>query len=762
MATPHHARLEAWFLAFFFLSGLVSLVDEVVFLRLAMAAFGATTPLVSIVLSVFMGGLALGSWGAGQLIGGRASDPRRALRLYAAAELLIGISVLVVPAGFELGRAWLTGAGERVAWGSSVHYLISTLWILLVLLPFTTAMGATFPLAMSALRGDGARSERSFSFLYVTNVLGAGLGTVVAALLLIEWLGLRGTLLAAGGVNLALAIAAWAVSAGARSGEDHASAPSSPGGSATSATHQPAALPAALALLFITGFASMAMEVVWVRQYTPILGTVVYSFATILGVYLFATCAGSAIYRRWARARSLADADAALGPMWSLAGALSVVPLALVDPRLPVPEGPLQAIGRVLLGIAPFSAAVGFITPMLVDRWSAGHPARAGVAYAVNVVGCILGPLVAGFLLLPWLGERWALVTLALLLFAGAALAGRRAAARRWPSMAVGVSALIAAGIVTVSRDHEALFPRRETRRDYEATVIATGEGMDRQLLVNGVGMTNLTPITKMMVHLPLALIARPPRNSLVVCFGMGTTFRSATAWGIPCSAVELIPSVPELFGFYHADAASVASRPGAEIVVDDGRRFLARARTRYDLITVDPPPPAEAATSSLLYSAEFCALARERLSEDGILALWFPGGDPAILSSICKAVAETFPHARAFQSMEGWGFHVLASRRPIAIASAESLAARLPARAAAESGRVGTVGRACRLLSRDAGERDSPRALDRSRALCADAARRSAGQRVLPGAPLAGGRRVAVTLRVQRAGAATALASRL
>jgi hypothetical protein len=88
---------------------------------------------------------------------------------------------------------------------------------------------------------------------------------------------------------------------------------------------------------------------------------------------------------------------------------------------------------------------------------------------------------------------------------------------------------------------------------------------------------------------------------------------------------------------------------------------------------------------SGLLYSAEFCALARERLTDDGILALWFPGGDPAILSSICRAMAATFPYTRAFQSIEGWGFHLLASRRPIGLAPASALVARLPARAAAD-----------------------------------------------------------------------------
>jgi spermidine synthase len=90
--------MMAWFFVFFFVSGFCSLVYQVVWLRLAMAAFGVTTPFVSIVLSVFMAGLALGSWGVGR-VGPRLeqAEPRWPLRLYALAEAGIGLSALTVP-----------------------------------------------------------------------------------------------------------------------------------------------------------------------------------------------------------------------------------------------------------------------------------------------------------------------------------------------------------------------------------------------------------------------------------------------------------------------------------------------------------------------------------------------------------------------------------------------------------------------------------------------------------------------------------------
>ena len=60
------------------------------------------------------------------------------------------------------------------------------------------------------------------------------------------------------------------------------------------------------------------------------------------------------------------------------------------------------------------------------------------------------------------------------------------------------------------------------------------------------------------MVHLPMAFHNGPPKNALIICFGMGTTFRAALTWGVQATVVELVPSVPQAFPFYHADAAQV------------------------------------------------------------------------------------------------------------------------------------------------------------------------------------------------------------
>ncbi len=370
-----------------------------------MARFGVTTPLTSIVLSIFMAGL-----GVGSIIGGRLARrfETSALFLYGLVELFIGVGGLVVPAQLGAAYDWLRHGDQSVSWGSGSYHLISGTLVALVLLPWCTAMGATYPLAMSAIRHIVPdRSRTSFSFLYLANVLGAILGTLTPAFVLIELIGFRGTLWVAAALNGVLGVTVLVRHSISRVEIVHESAVQ-PG---------PVSAPASrgiLVLLFATGLCSMAMEVIWIRLFTVYLGNVVYAFAMILAIYLGATFAGSWIYRR-----SLAGSKSNRAGIWMILAVTALVPLVAADPwllgilRHPSTENFLHGAIRAAFGIAPFSALLGFVTPQLVDDWSGGSADRAGRAYAVNVCGAILGPLIAGFWLLPSIGEQWALFAMA-------------------------------------------------------------------------------------------------------------------------------------------------------------------------------------------------------------------------------------------------------------------------------------------------------------------------------------------------------------
>ena len=668
-----------WYFIFFFVSGFCSILYEIVWLRLSMAQFGVTSALVSIVLSMFMAGLGLGSWGSGYAIrkyGDRIKTPP--LRLYALTELLIGISALVVPYQLLWGRSLL----ERMSISSSwAYYLVAGFWMAITLVPWCACMGATLPIGMLAIKKSFSQeSPRSFSFLYLANVLGAVAGASVPLLLIEVW-GFRGTLRVGAILNGLLFASAIALTLRRSASEGISS--SAEISNLRAPGREPVGGRKLVVLLFTTGLTSMGAEVVWIRQFTPYLGTVVYAFATILGVYLASTFIGSRLYRYWTRTH---EREVTL--LWGVLGLVTLLPLLTASPQFHPRAFHVYQLLRLVLGIGPFSVILGFVTPMLVDRWSGGDPDRAGSAYAVNVLGCILGPLVAGFILLPLVSERWVLLVFALpWLVIGMiprwSVGAEGAARQRWQrNLAYGLT-VVALVLVFSSQGYEDQFAERYVLRDNTATVIATGEGMERRLLVNGIGITYLTPMTKVMAHLPLAFLGHSPRNALVVCFGMGTTYRSLMSWNIAATGVELVPSVPRLFWYYHADSSELLRSPLSHIVIDDGRRYLERTSEQYDVITIDPPPPVEAAGTSLLYSKEFYSTIKERLSPGGILQQWLPRGDAVIQAAVARALNESFPYVRVFHSFDGRGFHFLASNQRIAQGTAQELAERMPARAA-------------------------------------------------------------------------------
>lgn len=706
-----------WFFGFFFISGFCSILYELVWLRLAMAQFGVTTALVSIVLSMFMAGLGLGSWGSGYLIrkhGGQINFP--ALRLYALTELAIGLSAILVPRELLWGRNLL---GSLPLTSSFAYYVACGIWIALALVPWCACMGATIPVAMLAIRDNFRQeSQRSFSFLYLANVLGAVVGAIVP-LFLIELFGFHGTLKVGAALNVLLAVSAFSLTLRHATASAKVSAGRRPAPVVT--TRQPLASRRPLVLLLATGLTSMAIEVVWIRQFTPYLGTVVYAFALILSVYLASTFVGSRVYRRWSRTHQW---EGSL--IWVLLGFSILLPLITADPQVHVGSLPvgewfaklvhglsqhgssqqgsyqtatpyvhkgLYSFVRLLLGIAPFSAILGFVTPMLVDRWSGGDPDYAGRAYAVNVVGCILGPLLSGFVLLPLMNERWVLFLFSVPWLAIGIVprwsSGPHPAERRigWQNKLVYACALLALILAFTSKGYEDLFANRVVLRDNTATIIATGAGMQKHLFVNGVGITSLTPITKIMAHLSLASLDHPPHSALVVCFGMGTTYRSLLSWGIQTTAVELVPSVPRVFWYYHADGPELLRSPLSHVVIDDGRRYLERTPEQYDVINIDPPPPVQAAGSSLLYSKEFYSTAKRRLRSGGILQQWMPvtynkRDDIMVRASVARALAESFAYVRVFHSTESPGLLFLATSYPMRIQTAEELVQRMPSAA--------------------------------------------------------------------------------
>jgi spermidine synthase len=178
--------------------------------------------------------------------------------------------------------------------------------------------------------------------------------------------------------------------------------------------------------------------------------------------------------------------------------------------------------------------------------------------------------------------------------------------------------------------------------------------------------MTVLVSETKLMAHLPMAL-AKDPKRILVVCFGMGTTLRSASRHPgvqVDIDAVDIVPNVFDCFKFFHKDADGIVQKPNVHLYADDGRNFLLLSQKAYDVITIDPAPPVYSAGTVNLYTREFLSLCKSRLTEDGVVCLWLPPAPASELLMIMKTFANVFPGASLWGGLRMPGFYLIGGHR--------------------------------------------------------------------------------------------------
>ena len=653
----------------FFVSGFCGLLYQIVWLRISFISFGVIYPIVSVVISVFMLGLSLGSWTGGKWISYLKKKTNfSAIIFYGFAEIIIGLGAFVVPDLFTIGETLLLPLGEI---NSSQYLFLSALILGASILPFCFAMGVTYPFMMAFVKESKWDEQASFSYLYLANGVGAMFGTIITAVFLIEKLGFSNTLTFGAFGNFSLALICLIKGFYNKTSLElgRITPPSKILAMENWLLNKKSRI---YLILFITGLTSLAMEVTWIRGFTPVLGTTVYAFAGVLATYLLSMILGSQWYRRDLNKKKTISSLKLIGACFLFA----FFPILLSDPHTD------PTVTNLLLSILPLCVALGYLTPKLIDQFSQGNPHKAGRAYAINIIGGILGPLFASYFLIPIFGIKLTLVLLATpygFLFFYSMYSNEVSKLFKWVIGIAGTFATIVSLFFITTLE----FPMDMGKgslvlRDSTATVVAFGEGMDKELLVNGVGIARLTPIVKMMAHLPLSIRENKPESALIIALGMGTTLRSAASWGIDVKCVELVSSVVKAFPYYFKDASSIISQPNVEVIIDDGRRFLNRTQSKYDVIIIDPPPPIEAASTSLLYSREFYETIIEHLKKDGIFQQWFYYGEKKIFEAILRSLVDIFSYVKIYKSFGGVGFHILASMEPFHTPSSKDLVSRL------------------------------------------------------------------------------------
>lgn len=666
-------RHRIWPFPLFVLSGAAALVFETVFLRQLTWLFGNSATATALVLAAFMAGLALGAALFGRLVD-RVSSPLRLFGLLELAAAVVG-SLLVVLLGS--GRQLMFSTIRLVEAGNFQRAIELVLAFLLVLVP-SMLMGGTLPALTRVVVRNLSGLAGSLGLLYGLNTLGAAAGVFVAGFFLFERLGVSGSGFAAAGLQVAVGLTAIVLARGERRAADP-SAATSGNAPATDTVAMPGQRVRQACLLAAAagGMAMLGYEVLWTRLLSLFMRSFSYSFCLMLSLFLLGLCLGAiTLAALSSRIRSPVSWLAVLQILMGLWVAASVIWMPERLGRISsssFTEFLAEAAARAAWIVLPPTILSGMALPLAVRGVALGLGrlgADVGRVYAFNTAGAIVGALGVGLLLLPALGAARSLTVLATLnALAGAAvlaLAGR-SVVRVGLAVALSLACLVplargsepfvrafleaSPGVGTMG---EVLFYKEGAtdtvaivRRDY-----GFFDAEAKSLIINGIAMTaTVKPVWRYMSaegHLPV-LFSRRPRSALAVGVGTGITLAALVSHPEIESivAVELSEGVIAGLGqFRHENSGSYLD-PRVRLVRDDGRHWLELNDTRFDVITLEPPPPIVAG-SVHLYSLDFYRLCNRRLAEGGVVAQWLPLHAQSLASArmTARTFLEAYPHA--------------------------------------------------------------------------------------------------------------------
>ena len=712
------APLPIWGAVCFFTSGVAGLLYEIVWSKQLSYLLGNSTHAVATVVAAFLGGLALGARFLGTPLARRGNGAR----VYAALEIGIGVLGLVSLPVLR-GLDPLVGELYRALGGESAGFAVARFALLFaLLLPPAALMGATLPVLVAHFEHDlvGPALAR----LYALNTFGAVAGSFAGGFALMPRLGLGGTLGIAASLNLAVALLAWmaarprapAVAAPSPAAPVPLSPPAGPkaGGPRRAATPITTGAAGAaglqggarllVALLFaLSGFAALSFQIAWVRLFSLVFGSSVYSFAAVLGVYLFGLALGSALIARvMSRGVSLSG-FARLQLALAVAAALALHAFA----RLPQwvydlgeRSGPrwgslfLGEVGLVAALLLVPCALLGAAFPVaarLLQRGDGGH--ATGFAYAVNTVGTIAGSLAAGFFAVPTWGVQGTHVAALLVSFAIGVAAlviarvqGRStgrdlvwataavvavvvltATAPRWDPalMSIGVYRPIQATSLGRAaqgmREGESLVRQASSQehvlfyRDGVNGSVLVGtdaEGRERWLKVGGkVDASTEDMETQVLLGLIPAALADSGARTLVIGLGSGFTAASVLAGGAGATdVVEIEPAVVAASHFFHGAGENPLDDPRVRLVLGDARTHLAHGGGRYGLVVSEPSNPWIAGVNNL-FTVDFYRRVRSRLEPGGVFCQWIQLYElsPETFRSMVASFLEVFTEGQVF-----------------------------------------------------------------------------------------------------------------
>jgi spermidine synthase len=630
-------------LVIFFVSGMTSLLYQIVWLRQLGFVFGNTVHAAATLIAVFLAGLGLGAWLFGRHL--RAFPP---LLLYAALEVIIGLYGAFSHAGFGLLDDLYIQLYRSLAGGPYEIALARVAASALFLLPPTILMGGTLPILVRWFSSIQRGSGKAVSSLYAANTFGATAGVALAGFFLIPFVGVIATTLTAVLLNFALAIASVVAHRAFRASVD----PPKP------ARWVFVPIPLLLLASFLMGLSSIADEVFWSRILVLHLGSSVYAYSMMLFCFLIGLAIGSSLIYLFIHRVDPVKTFALLQISLAVLLALQVHYLTLLSDVIVGLATWIDATTHisflavlttsVFTALGPPTIIMGASFPLMVRLYGeAGgitESESTGVVYFFNTVGSIFGSFLAGFVLIPWIGSQNGLFLMAAInLLVGSGFlvwAVRKGSGRRALAAAFGGGLLVVGlafatatpgGVIlsagTYAGERNLLFIREDVSATVALRQWPTGA---LSLELNGVNVAGSSPsligTQKLQGHLPL-MMHPDPKKILHIGFGSGGTAYS----------VSLHPSVEEIVvaeissevleasdQYLRSINHGILDDPRVRVEINDGRNFVLATPEKFDVLLSDSIHPRYAGNGSL-YTLDYFELCRSVLNPGGVISMWLP-----------------------------------------------------------------------------------------------------------------------------------------
>lgn len=686
---PSGAKLKnappKWvFFAIFAISGFSGLIYESIWSHYLKLFLGHAAYAQSLVLMIFMGGLALGSW-----LSARFSERiRLPILMYALVEGVIGVIALLFHTGFvalsdtfyftllpTLDSPVLAGL---LKWGAAAALIV----------PQSVLLGMTFPLMTTGIiRRYPDQPGGNLSMLYFTNSIGGAVGVLASGFWLINAVGLPGTIMTAGLLNIALAIVVFVL----------VRVDPTPDRPAVRAPAGPAALAddRTLAVLFfvaagITGAASFIYEVGWIRMLSLVLGATTHSFELMLSAFITGLALGGLWIKR--RIDTIRNPVSFAGWVQVVMGAMAILTVPLYVQTFDWMAALLPGLGRNDAGYTLFTAAshvialvvmvpttflAGMTLPLFTHVLMRGRQGEQviGKVYAANTLGAIVGVLFAVHVGLPLLGLKLLIgFGAALDILLGIALLYRSEERPALPralrgALVGGATLVLIAGLVDLDPRRLASGVYRYSRAEFgpdaellfykdgkTASISLVAYDTEVALATNGkpdasIQMNLSLPRTSdeitmiMAASLPLAY---NPGARQVANIGLGSGLTTHTLLAYDAienvDTIEIEAAMIEGARGFGARVDRAFTDPRSKIHLEDAKTFFSLQNRKYDVIIAEPSNPWVSGVASL-FSEEFYRTVPNYLSEGGILVQWLQlyefNNDLAF--SVLKALSEHF-----------------------------------------------------------------------------------------------------------------------